>query len=400
METSKRRTATALLAVDLILGTFRQTPVAKADEPTPRVSSGKVTLLRVPNGGIQPQAMVDANGVVHLIYFAGDPRAGDIFYVRSKDGERFSPPLRVNNEPASAIAVGNIRGAHLALGKGARVHVAWMGSDKAKPRGPSDSVPMLYARLNDAVTEFEPQRNLIQKAVGLDGGGSVAADDAGNVYVMWHAPEPGARGEDKRCVWLSRSVDNGKTFGQEARINPDPTGACGCCGMRAFADKDGTLYALYRSATEQVHRDMYLLVSTNHGDSFRSTKIDPWNVRICPMSSMAFGASSKGTMASWETGGQVYFSLVDPTSGKPSRSIAAPGQSRGRKHSVVAANSAGESILVWTEGMGWNKAGSLAWHVFDETGKPSPEKGRAPDVPAWSVVAVFAEADGRFTIIY
>src|SRR5438874_10503488 len=122
--------------------------IAQADDPAGRGPSAKVTLLRVPNGGIQPQTMVDANVVVHLIYFAGEPRAGNICYVRSKDGEHFSQPLRVNSEPASAIAMGNIRGAHLAIGKSARVHVAWMGSDKAKPRGPADSAPMLYVRLN------------------------------------------------------------------------------------------------------------------------------------------------------------------------------------------------------------------------------------------------------------
>ena len=35
---------------------------------------------------------------------------------------------------------------------------------------------MLYTRLNDTGDAFEPQRNVIQKRVGLDGGGSVAAD--------------------------------------------------------------------------------------------------------------------------------------------------------------------------------------------------------------------------------
>jgi hypothetical protein len=215
------------------------------------------------------------------------------------------------------------------------------------------------------------------------------------------ARQPGTRGEDNRGVWMSRSTDDGKTFGQESRINPDPTGTCGCCGMRAFADKDGTLYALYRSATAQVHRDMYLLISTNHGSSFRAAKVDPWNVRVCPMSSMAFGTSSKGALATWETDGQVYFSLVDAlASGKVFRSIAAPGQNRGRKHSVVAGNAAGESILVWTEGMGWNKAGTLAWQVFDESGKSIGERDRAEGVPVWSVVAVFARPEGRFTIVY
>jgi len=37
--------------------------------------------------------------------------------------------------------------------------------------------PMLYTRLNDAGTAFEAERDLITVARGLDGGGSVAADE-------------------------------------------------------------------------------------------------------------------------------------------------------------------------------------------------------------------------------
>ena len=77
--------------------------------------------------------------------------------------------------------------------KNGRPHVAWMGSKLAEPRAPGKEAPMLYTRLNDDGTAFEPQRNVIQHAVGLDGGGSVAADAAGNVHVAWHADVPGRK---------------------------------------------------------------------------------------------------------------------------------------------------------------------------------------------------------------
>ena len=44
-----------------------------------------VTLVRVPSGGIQPEAAIDPRGVLHLVYFSGEARAGDLFYVRSTD---------------------------------------------------------------------------------------------------------------------------------------------------------------------------------------------------------------------------------------------------------------------------------------------------------------------------
>jgi hypothetical protein len=90
--------------------------------------------------------------------------------------------------------------------------------------------PMLYARLNDAGTGFEPERNVVGSAWGLDGGGSLAADGEGNVYVFWHAPIPGKKGEDNRRVWVAVSTDDGKSFAQEAIAYTPPVGACGCCG--------------------------------------------------------------------------------------------------------------------------------------------------------------------------
>ncbi|HYM11850.1 MAG TPA: sialidase family protein, partial [Bryobacterales bacterium] len=263
----------ALLAAVLAVAATRP-----ASSPAKVQQQTGVTLLRVPDGGIQPQAAVDAKGVVHLIYFKGDPAHGDLFYVRSADGgATFSKPVQANSKPGSAIAVGNIRGARLAIGSGGRIHVAWNGSRDAEPKGPLGA-PMLYARSNDSGTAFEPERNVIHTAWGLDGGGAVAADAAGDVYVLWHAPTPGQKGEENRRVWIARSTDGGKTFAAEKPAYDHPTGACGCCGLNAFADQHGSLYVLYRSATNVVNRDMYLLVSHNKGETFRGADISRWNV--------------------------------------------------------------------------------------------------------------------------
>src|SRR4029453_9774150 len=67
--------------------------VARALSPNP---STEVLVRRVPNDGIQPEAAIDSRGVLHLLYFAGEPSGGDLFYVRSNDlGATFSTPIRV-----------------------------------------------------------------------------------------------------------------------------------------------------------------------------------------------------------------------------------------------------------------------------------------------------------------
>src|SRR5258706_3325280 len=49
--------------------------------------SSRIKLVRTPDDGIQPQAAVDQQGVVHLIYYKGDSGGGDIFYVRQQPGQ-------------------------------------------------------------------------------------------------------------------------------------------------------------------------------------------------------------------------------------------------------------------------------------------------------------------------
>lgn len=369
---------------------------ARVEAQSAQSESGKVKLLRVPNGGLQPQTAMDDRGALHLIYFTGESGGGDVYYVRRDAGKtEFTTPLRVNSEPNTAVAAGTIRGAHLAVGKNGRVHVAWNGPHK--PGG--HEAPMFYARLNDARTSFEPQRNVMQFSGGLDGGGSVAADRAGNVLVAWHGRGE-KEGEEHRRVWVARSTDEGKSFARETAAWNEPTGACGCCGMRAFADRQGKVHLFYRAATERENRDMYLLTSDNRGQSFTGVLLDKWKLNACPMSSAAMMDGPDGLLAAWETQGQVYFASLNPKKPQSVSPIPATGMAGKRKHSVVAANSSGETLLVWTEGTGWKKGGSLAWQLYDSQGKPIGEKGEAPGIPVWSLAAVVAERNDGFTIIY
>jgi hypothetical protein len=362
--------------------------------------SERVQLVRTPNGGVQPQAVVDARGGLHLIYFQGDPKAGDVFYVHQAQGEsKFSKPLQVNNISGSAIAVGTIRGAQLALGRNGRVHVAWNGS-KALPDSQHKGVPMWYTRLNDAGSAFEPQRELMNYTSYLDGGGSVAADKQGNVYVLWHAfGAETTRGEEDRAVFLARSSDDGKSFSRETRINPSDTGACGCCGMRAFCDDAGNVYALYRAAEKKVNRDETLLLSRDHGRTFEVINEHHWKAATCPMSSASLAGGKRGTVAAWETADQVYFMSANPKTLANGSPIAPLGAGK-RKHPSIAVSDNGDILLAWAEGTGWQKGGSVAWQLFDASGNALSEKGRAPGVPAWGLVAAVSMPGKDFVIFY
>lgn len=371
------------------------------------VPAEPVRVVPLPARGIQPQAAV-SKGILHLIYFKGDAGRGDVFYTRSNDfGGAFVPPIRVNSQEGSAIATGAIRGAQISVGKQDRVHVAWNGSDAATPKAPINpasgkpGVPMLYARMDDARAAFEPQRNLLHDTFDLDGGGSIASDDLGNVYVGWHGNTPGSgNGESGREIWIAKSEDDGRTFAKERAALQQQTGTCGCCALKLFVDSRGEIYGLYRSATEGVHRDIYLLRSPDHGKSFSAGLLHKWNVNACPMSSMAFSESAGEILGAWETQTQIYYAPLNRGSDAARVSmIAPPGTNPKRKYPSIARNRKGETLLAWVDGAGWQKGGTLGWQIFDRSGRPTEASATRRDVAVWSFPAAIVRPDDGFTIL-
>lgn len=378
-----------------MIGTVIGSMFLMASAPT--AQAAPVEMIRTPNGGIQPQAAVDESGVLHLLYYKGEASGGELYYVRRTPGESdFSKPVRVNTEASPAIAAGTIRGAQMALGREGRVHVAWNGV--APKGGTYMEAPMWYTRLDNQGAGFEMPRNVMTFARGLDGGGSVAADHRGNVYVFWHAPKPGnTNGEMGRAVFVARSKDDGATFTPEKLATMEPTGACGCCGMKAFADDTGHVLALFRAASSKTNRDETLLVSDDEGENFKIGYQHGWQIANCPMSSASLSETGNDFLAAAETHGRVFFVRVNRTSGEVSEPISP--EVKG-KHPALAVNRQGEVLLAWTEGTAWAKGGSLAWQRYDAKGRPLTERQTAEGVPVWSFATAIAKPDGTFAIIF
>ena len=359
----------------------------------------KVHIVRAPDGGIFPQAQVDSKGTLHLTYFKGDPTAGNLFYVKStNNGVTFSKPVQVNSQRGSVMVIGTVRGPQMALGKNGRVHVGWMGSNQAEPKA-DGKTPFLFTRSNDAGDRFDEQRNAIVQHIGLDGGGSIAADADGQVYIAWHAPDD-QPGEVNRQVWIIKSKDEGKNFTTEKQANPEPTGACGCCGMKIHALQNGQVAITYRTATEKVHRDMHLLISKNAGESFKVAVSDEWNIPTCAMSTFSMASSNEKFAAAWETEQQIKVAYRATNIGDFSKPITVPGQRKNQKHPTVAIRPDGQFLVAWAEGTGWQKGGQLAWQVFNADGSATAIAGRSNDLPMWSVPMAVTLGNGDFCVIY
>jgi hypothetical protein len=72
-----------------------------------------------------------------------------------------------------------------------------------------------------------------------------------------------------------------------------------------FAGPSNLLFLLYRSATAMTHRDMFLLESNDQGRTFRGSRVQPWEIGACPMTSMSIAAAGSRVFGAWETAGQV-----------------------------------------------------------------------------------------------
>ncbi len=369
-------------------------------------AAAPIRFERLPDGGIQPQTELGEDGSRHLLWFKGDPMGGDIYYARQAPGAKsssttFSTAVRVNAQPGSAIAAGTMRGPQMAVGRGGRVHVAWMGgSGAAKPTVAGERVtPMLYARMRDNGAGFEPEKNLITHAAGLDGGGTVAADRHGRVYVLWHGHEPGREGEENRGVYLARSTDDGQSFAPERLAASEAKGACACCGMKATTGPAGELLILFRAAPASSDRPQTLLVSRDRGDTFHAEFAQPWNIATCPASTAFLARASSGLLlGAWETEGNAVWASLDPSGRKELRPVAAQPGSAKKKFPAVAENSRGEVLLVWNEPAGWGQEGRLGWELYRQGQRA--DSGSAQGIPAWSYAVPIAGEDGQFAILY
>ena len=347
--------------------------------------SEEVRLIRLPGDGRLPQAVIDDTGIVHVVYFEGEPRAGDLRYVtRAPGSSAWSEPIFVNSQPGTVVGIGPIDGGQLALGKDGRLHVVWFKLGRTE---------FLYARSNEANTGFEPQLSLAT-GKGVEAGPSVAADDLGNVYVFWHTGEPP---EAERSVFVAISRDEGWTFEPARPISSETEGACDCCALHARADDTGSVYVSYRGAGENIRRGQRLLTSRDRGETFSDELIDLWEINACPISTTGLTDGPNGMTVAWETEGQVYFTPTDALAS----SVSPPGNTEARRRNPrVAVNDRGESLLVWGDAISWQAGGTFHWQRFNAVGQPTDDFGAGPEIPDGSVPAVVAEPNGLFLVIY
>ena len=346
-----------------------------------------VEVVRIPEGGRMPRAVIDQAGNVRVVYFEGVMSGGDLLYITREPGATaWTDPTRVNSEARTAVGVGPIDGGQVSLDRNDRLHVVWFQTNPTR---------IFYTRSTDQRGAFEPQRTLWRQDDGsFEASPTVATDDHGNVFVFWHA---GGAEDARRAVHAVVSHDDGETFEPVQQVSKEGEGACGCCNMAALADAAGTVHVSYRSAGDNVRRGQRLLTSGDMGRTFVDTSIDEWQIGACPVTTTTLSDGPDGVRVAWETEGQVYYAPVD----RLGDAVVPEGITRfRRKNPVVAVNGRGDTLLAWGDGPGLRAGGTLHWLVFDDAGRSTRYQGDETTVPSGSAPTAIVQPDDSFLLLF
>src|SRR5688572_23922261 len=227
------------------------------------------------DGQFNPYVASDNQGGFYLAYVERKGGLSSVMLQHSSHGGGFSAAVRVNPR-ASDGAVRNENPPKIAVGPNKEVYVVW-ASERERWKG-----NIRFARSLNGGKTFEPAIDLnsdstqgpISRAFH-----SIAVDAKGRIFVVWIDERHKTANDRGAEIWISTSMDGGKTFSRDRRI---ASNVCECCRTAIAVDSAGRIYISYRVApsTGPMLRDIAVARSVDGGVTFRPTLVnrDGWDL--------------------------------------------------------------------------------------------------------------------------
>ncbi len=362
-----------------------------------RLQGGKaatVNILKTPKDSLVPDAVVDAKGVLHLVYGLNH----NAYYIRStNNGGTFTPPVKVNSAGTVETEMGE-RGPKLAVGGDGVIHVVW-----ADDWAPGVKTFVRYSRSLDGGKTFEPLQT-VSSMSGIDGV-TVTADCNGNVIAFWHVMvDPAPPVPQATWLFMARSTNNWAGFGPSAKVNiSNHEGiACSMCMMRARAETNGTVYLAFRSAVQNI-RDFFVLKGSADGSAFTALRVnqDNWNINYCPMAGPELSFDPYGrALCAFMTSNKVYWAVSDyPITGFRLH-VATPAHEANEIYPTVTANRRGEVLFLWQIGpMSTSGTATVKWARYNIDGTYIDQQGTIGTSFSGTKATAVVGSDDNFYII-
>ena len=276
----------------------------------------------------QPQVCIGSDGIVHLVYGVGD----QVHYSNSTDGgQTFSSVTTAFRIPN--MSLGMRRGPRVAT-TGKSIVVTAVGGAKGKGQ---DGDVLAWSSSDGGTTWTGPTKvnDVVDSA--REGLHAMSSGSDGSLWCVWLDLRA-----KKTELYASKSTDGGHTWSANTLVYRSPESSiCQCCHPSIAID-GSNIHILFRNSLEG-NRDMYIVTSTDGGNSFQPAKrlgFGHWSLNACPMDGGMLSIGPNGQVATvWRRAGELYF-----TTAKEPEALLGKGE-----QPWVAGTGKGP-IAVWTEG--------------------------------------------------
>jgi hypothetical protein len=309
---------------------------------------------------------VDAAGVLYMVWRDGRNGNADIYFAKSADGGKsFTKNVRINDDRGVAYQ-GNPA---IAVDRDGTLYVVW--SDN-RTGGEDDDIFFTMSRnkggsftRNMKLNDDAPKGPQSHPTIGIDG--------KGRVYVAWEDFRNG-----QPDIYFTRSLDGGKSFAANRRVNDDPGAAPQISPSIAFAGGDQVLIAWsdFRHssvtlpppspATGEQYRwelartgnsDIYYARSGDGGLTFSPSRRINDDAGEATQAFPSLTANADGQVAlAWEDfrDGESQVYMVKSTDGgqnfTPNVRVNDDGENdAGHFHPSVAVDAHGRAYVIWTD---------------------------------------------------
>lgn len=270
--------------------------------------------------GQMPNLVKDKQDNLHLVYGSGD----SILYTYSSDyGKSFSKPSLISVLPN--LAASHTRGPQIAAtAKGLVVVACNSLGDIFSFNKASSGNWIQTSKVNDIDTTAK------EGLMALSGDGE-------NAFAVWLD----LRENKHNKIYGAKSSDGGKTWSKNIMVYTSPdTTVCECCKPSVVV-KGSNVYVMFRNWL-RGNRDMYLIQSTDGGNSFgQLQKLGKgnWKLNGCPMDGGGLAVNDNNEIQTvWRREGKVYAAVP----GMPEKQI---GEGKGCTLETVN----GKNVYAWTD---------------------------------------------------